>query len=94
MTAGLLADTIYVRLADGDRAECQADGWANFEPMHGRRMREYLELPSTVIADIDATRHWTERAAAHVRTLPRRHRSHRSQPSGHENGSNRGVVAE
>ena len=70
MTAGLHRDTFLVRLSEADRAERQADGWSNFEPMPGRPMREYVTLPAEVSDDPDATRLWVERAVAYVRTLP------------------------
>jgi TfoX/Sxy family transcriptional regulator of competence genes len=70
MVAGLHQDTFMVRLPDDVRAERFADGWSAFEPMPGRPMREYVALPPEVAADVDATRAWIERAAAHVRTLP------------------------
>jgi TfoX/Sxy family transcriptional regulator of competence genes len=70
MTAGLHQDAFMVRLSDADRAERLADGWSTFEPMPGRPMREYVTLPADVIADMDATRRWIERAADYVRTLP------------------------
>lgn len=70
MVAGLHQDSYMVRLPDDVRAERFADGWSAFEPMPGRPMREYVALPPEVAADVDATRAWIERAAAHVRTLP------------------------
>ncbi len=72
MTAGVHpgADTFMVRLAEDERSECLAQGWPPFEPMPGRKMREYVALPLEVAADVAATRHWAERAAAYVRTLP------------------------
>ena len=70
MTAGLHQDTVMVRLPDAERQERIAAGWSLFEPMPGRPMREYVALPPEVAADVDATRRWIERAAAHVRTLP------------------------
>jgi TfoX/Sxy family transcriptional regulator of competence genes len=70
LTAGLHQDTVMVRLPDAEREERIAEGWSRFEPMPGRPMREYVALPPQVAADVDATRRWIERAAAHVRTLP------------------------
>jgi len=70
MTAGLHQESVMVRLSDAERQERIADGWSLFEPMPGRPMREYVALPPEVAADVDATRRWIERAAAHVRTLP------------------------
>jgi TfoX/Sxy family transcriptional regulator of competence genes len=70
MTAGLHQDAFMVRLSEADRAERLADGWSTFEPMPGRPMREYVALPTAVIADVDAAREWIERAAEYARTLP------------------------
>ena len=70
LTAGLHQESVMVRLPEGERLERLADGWALFEPMPGRPMREYVALPPEVAADVVAMRHWVERGAAHVRTLP------------------------
>jgi TfoX/Sxy family transcriptional regulator of competence genes len=70
MTTGLHQESFLVRLPEDARAKCLADGWSIFEPMPGRPMREYLALPPEVVADVEATRRWVERAAAYVRTLP------------------------
>jgi TfoX/Sxy family transcriptional regulator of competence genes len=70
LTAGLHQENVMVRLPEGERQERLADGWTPFEPMPGRPMREYLALPPEVAADVVAMRHWFERAAAYVRTLP------------------------
>ena len=70
LTAGLYQESVMVRLPDDERAERIAAGWSLFEPMPGRPMREYVALPPEVAGDVAAMRHWLERAAAHVRTLP------------------------
>ena len=70
LAAGLYQESVMVRLPDDERAERIADGWSLFEPMPGRPMREYVALPREVAGDVVAMRHWLERAAAHVRTLP------------------------
>lgn len=70
MTAGLHQESVMVRLPDDEREARLADGWALFEPMPGRPMKEYVALPPDVAADVDATREWIERAAAYVRTMP------------------------
>jgi TfoX/Sxy family transcriptional regulator of competence genes len=70
LTAGLHQESVMVRLPEEERDERLADGWSPFEPMPGRPMREYLALPAEVAGDVAAMRHWVERAAAHVRTLP------------------------
>ena len=70
MTAGLHQESVMVRLPDDEREARLADGWALFEPMPGRPMKEYVALPPDVAADVDATREWIERAAVYVRTMP------------------------
>ena len=70
LTAGLHQENVMVRLPDGERRSASPMAGRRFEPMPGRPMREYVALPPEVAADVDAMRHWVERAAAHVRTLP------------------------
>jgi TfoX/Sxy family transcriptional regulator of competence genes len=70
MTTGLHQESWIVRLDEAARAERLEAGWATFEPMAGRPMREYLALPAEVIADPAEARAWVERAAAYVRTIP------------------------
>lgn len=70
MAIGLHQDTLLVRLPEEERRRLQAEGWAPFEPMPGRPMREYLAVPEAIAADPEATRGWMERAVAYVRTLP------------------------
>ena len=70
LTAGLYQESVMMRLPEAEREERLAEGWSRFEPMPGRPMREYIAMPPEVAADVDAMRHWIERAAEHVRTLP------------------------
>lgn len=81
MTAGLFAETMIVRLAEGERDERRAVGWSQFEPMPGRRMREYVVLPPDVAANPEEARAWVERAATYVRTLPPKQPKVRKQSS-------------
>ena len=70
LTAGLHQENVMMRLRKAEREERLAAGWFLFEPMPGRPMREYVAMPPEVAVDVDAMRHWFERAAEHVRTLP------------------------
>lgn len=52
MFAGLFQDSVIARLPPELRAELARDfGAKPFEPMAGRPMREYVELPDDVVAD-------------------------------------------
>jgi|SRR5919109_3917267 TfoX/Sxy family transcriptional regulator of competence genes len=70
MAFGLHQDSFVVRLPDAERTARLDDGWAQFEPMPGRPMREYVVIPAAVVDDVDEARAWIERAAGYVRTLP------------------------
>src|SRR5688500_16501829 len=70
MTAGLYQETFLVRLPEAERADRHADGWATFEPMPGRPMREYVALPAEAVADPAATPDWVERPASYARPPP------------------------
>jgi TfoX N-terminal domain len=81
-TTGLHQESWIVRLPDAERQERLDAGWATFEPMPGRPMREYVALPDRVAADPDQARAWVERAAAYVRTLPPKAPKPRKRKSG------------
>jgi len=71
MTAGLYGDDWFVRLPAEERAGLLAeDGARPFAPMPGRPMREYVVLPSSVVADDAALAHWLARAVTFALTLP------------------------
>jgi len=71
MVSGLYESAWHVRLGPAETAELRAiDGAAPFEPMPGRPMTGYTLLPTTVVDDDAAIRHWVERAIAFGATLP------------------------
>lgn len=70
MVTGLHQESWIVRLPEEVRQDCVDAGWARFEPMPGRPMREYVALPPTIADHPDAAREWVERAAEYVRGLP------------------------
>ena len=79
MVAFVHQDDLVVRLPEGQRAEILAMPGAHvFEPM-GRPMREYVALPSTMLADREAVRGWLERALAYTATLPPKQPKRRKQ---------------
>lgn len=70
---GLHQETFIVRLSEVDRAEFTGQfGERTFEPMPGRRMREYVELPQSVLDDSKSRAAWIARGLAYARKLEAR----------------------
>ena len=68
---GLFQDTLFVRLAQTDRAQLLAQkGAAPFAPMKGRPMKEYVVLPPAMLEDEESVKSWMRRALDYVRSLP------------------------
>ena len=72
MLACIFQDRIMVRLSERDRAEARAAGGKAFEPMPGRAMKEYVELPPAAVEDPSALRRWIERSRDYVAALPKK----------------------
>lgn len=73
MLASIFQDRVMVRLSEPDRADAIARAGAGpFEPTPGRGMKEYVDFPAAVIADVRALRAWIERGSAYVKTLPKK----------------------
>ena len=69
LAAGLVEESMMVRLPPAMRTEALAAGFAPFQA-NGRTMREYVVLPATVVADPAQLAAWLARAVSHVATLP------------------------
>lgn len=70
---GLHQESFIVRLSEHDRAEFTRQfGERTFEPMPGRRMREYVELPCSVLDDATARTAWLARGLAYARLVETR----------------------
>jgi len=65
---GIFEDRIMVRLS-GDAVK-GIKGARPFEPMPGRAMTGYTELPAPIIADARSLRTWLDRAATVTAALP------------------------
>ncbi|HEY6238923.1 MAG TPA: TfoX/Sxy family protein [Thermoplasmata archaeon] len=76
MFLGVFGDAVFLRLSEEDRAAgLLLEGSHLFEPMAGRPMREYVVLPTTVLADAARARPWVDRALRYARGLgPKRSR--------------------
>jgi TfoX/Sxy family transcriptional regulator of competence genes len=71
MLTGVFADRMMVRLSEVDRRELlSVPGARPFEPVPGRIMREYLEVPPQVMASPAELERWMARGLRYVRTLP------------------------
>jgi TfoX/Sxy family transcriptional regulator of competence genes len=67
---GLFEDRWFVRLPEAQRNELAGAGATAFEPMPGRPMREYVQLPPSVLADERARDGWLRRSLDHASGLP------------------------
>lgn len=72
MLACVFQDRIMVRLSEQDRADATAIGGQPFEPMPGRAMKQYVELPPAIVKDPAALRRWVERGREYVAGLPKK----------------------
>ena len=71
MFAGLFQDQLFLRLGDAERASLLKEAGARvFEPIPGRRMREYVVVPLALINSDQAARNWLEKSRAFVAALP------------------------
>jgi TfoX/Sxy family transcriptional regulator of competence genes len=70
MFASTFQDKVVVRLGESDRAELERRGAAQFEPMAGRPMREYVVVPPAIVAKPAELRAWVDRARSHAAGLP------------------------
>ncbi len=70
MFAGVFEDRIMVRLSEAERAEVVAQGGAPFRPRPGMVMKEYVELPRSVLDDAAALRGWVAKAFRYGQKLP------------------------
>jgi TfoX/Sxy family transcriptional regulator of competence genes len=71
MLSGLFQDRLMLRLSDEDRARfLKLPGAKPFEPMPGRVMREYVEVPQDVLESETELERWVKRGLAYAQTLP------------------------
>ncbi len=69
--AGLHQEILMLRLSEADRqAFLQVAGAAQFEPMPGRPMREYVVAPPRLPENHSELPAWLEKSVAYARTVP------------------------
>ncbi len=74
MFAGVFADDVFLRLSDEDRARFVKEnrGAKAFEPMEGKRMREYVIAPHALLKNKSAMRGWLSRSIEYASTLKKK----------------------
>ncbi|MCE7746232.1 MAG: TfoX/Sxy family protein [Candidatus Heimdallarchaeota archaeon] len=72
MFAGVHEDIIFLKLSEKDRKEIKEEflDISQFEPLEGRKMREYIVLDEDIYRDIPTLEKWIERAVSYVSSLP------------------------
>ena len=67
----LLGDDVAVRLPEEDRGDLLThEGASQFEPLHGRPMREYITIPSVWQEEPEKLEEWVIRSFSWVSAMP------------------------
>lgn len=67
---GLHQNDFIIRLSEEDRARFSARyGERTFEPMKGRRMREYVRLPEVLLTDARRRAPWIKRSLQYAEAI-------------------------
>ena len=76
MFAGVHQDSGFIRLSEADRDDYMMTqkGAVPFEPMPGRKMREYVVLTHDILGDRGRLEHWLGRAYGFALSLPPKER--------------------
>ena len=70
MFVGVFADRLMMRLPEEERAKfLKLPGAKLFEPMAGRPMKEYVEVPDEVLKSA-ALKKWLKKSLAYAQSLP------------------------
>jgi TfoX/Sxy family transcriptional regulator of competence genes len=71
MFCGLFADRVFLRIPEADRMMLlKAEGIKPFEPLKGRVMKEYIELPFELFEKEGWFKKWVVKSFEYTRTLP------------------------
>jgi TfoX/Sxy family transcriptional regulator of competence genes len=71
MFAGVYGQQIFLRLSPDDRAELDEGlGAKPFEPMPGRPMKDYVQMPPAVWSDDASMDEWMRRSVEFTASLP------------------------
>ena len=70
MFMGLHNNRIILRLSEGEREDFIREHNAQiFEPMPGRKMREYIVVPEKLLTNVATLKAWCEKSYEHVSKL-------------------------
>ncbi|NHK29760.1 MAG: TfoX/Sxy family protein [Asgard group archaeon] len=72
MFAGVFEDTIYLRLSEEDQIETkeQFEDINQFEPLTGRKMREYIAISENLWQDVSIVKSLLAKAYSYASSLP------------------------
>ncbi len=71
MFSSLFQSSMILRLSEQDRAACASQfGARRFEPMPGRPMREYVEVPEKILKSPALLDTWLRKARDYATALP------------------------
>jgi len=79
MFAGVFEDRMHVRLPEHQRNDLIKLGGRAFEPMPGRPMREYVEVPPSIVANRAALSEWINNALNYTVSLPAKKNSKKAR---------------
>jgi TfoX/Sxy family transcriptional regulator of competence genes len=89
MFAGAFGKHVFVRLDEPSRVELlRVAGAKPFEPMKGRPMTEYVQLPESFLSEPTKAKAWLERALHWAMTLPAKGSKKRGATSGRASRAN------
>ena len=78
MFVGVFQDRLMLRLSDADRVKfLTLEGAKPFEPMPGRPMREYVEVPDDVLKSAELKK-WLKKSLAYAQSLPPKKKAKKS----------------
>lgn len=69
---GLHQENWIVRLEEKDRETLKDAGGANFEPMKGRVMKEYIAFPQEILDNPEQLREWLHKSFDFAKGLPKK----------------------
>jgi len=80
MFTGVFADRVFVRLPVDGLAEAARLAGKPFEPMAGRPMRAYMEIPDAIVNSPAKLHAWMLRACEYTQSLPAKSKTTTKRP--------------